>query len=218
MAPSQPCPVAFERALDAVRAEGRALDAVLSALPDGWWQRPTRLPAWDLGALVAHTLRAPTRVTTYLAAPVPDVAEIGWLDYWRRANVSDPDEVARRALDDASSLRPEDVPATFSRAWRACVTQAEDAGADRLLPGPFGAMRLDHYLTTRVVELTVHGLDVRAALDLPETPTPAGASVTVAALEALAGGRPDDLPDDVAFLLAATGRRSHPDPDLPVLT
>lgn len=221
MSPSDPCPVPFERSLAAIRAEGRALDDVLVDLPDRWWVRATRLPAWDLGQLLAHTLRAPTRVTAYLDQPEPGVAELDWLDYWRRANDTDPAGVAQRAIRDASDRDPDELPEAFSNAWRDAVAAAGEVGAARLLPGPFGAMRLDHYLTTRVLELTVHGLDVRAALGLPEVPTADGTAVTVAVLEALrgsSGDRPSDRDeDDLAFILAATGRREHPDPDLPVI-
>lgn len=218
MDPSRPCPVPFERSTSAFRAQADALHSVLSSLPDGWTGRATRLPAWDLHQLVAHTMRAATRVTAYLERGAPDRAEIDWLDYWRRANDTDPDGVAQRAVEDASSLDPSGAADAFGRAWADALTAAEDAGAARLMMGPFGGMRLDHYLPTRVVELTVHGLDIRAALGLPETSTEEGAVVTTAVLEGLYGGRPPDLTgDDIDFILAGTGRREHPDTDLPVL-
>lgn len=51
-----------------------------------------------------------------------------------------------------------------------------------------------------------------------ERPTSGALAITVATLEALLGGpRPTDLADNVAFVEAATGRRPHPDPRLPLL-
>lgn len=219
MAPSQPCPVPFGRSISAFRTEADALHTILSSLTGGWAARTTRLPAWDLHQLVAHAMRAATRVTAYLGRPAPDRAEIDWLDYWRRADDTDPDGVAQRAIEDASSLDTAGAAEAFGQAWVDALAAARDAGAAHLLTGPFGGMRLDHYLPTRVVELTVHGLDIRAALDLAETPTDEGAEVTTAVLEGLYGGRPPELVgDDVGFILAGTGRREHPDPDLPVLS
>ena len=74
------------------------------------------------------------------------------------------------------------------------------------------------YVPTRVVEVCVHGLDLRDALGAPPTPTPAALASTVSTLEGLlAGPRPPDLPDDVAFVEAATGRRPHTDLRFPLL-
>jgi len=84
-----------------------------------------------------------------------------------------------------------------------------------------GRVRLDRYLATRVVEACVHGLDLRDALNAPPTPTPVALRVTVwgfeQALERRGSVRPLDLADDVAFIEAATGRRSSSDPNLPLL-
>ncbi|MDP9023093.1 MAG: maleylpyruvate isomerase N-terminal domain-containing protein [Actinomycetota bacterium] len=208
----------MSESLAAIRAEGQGLDQVLAGLPDGWPDLPTRLGAWTLRELVAHLLRGPSRVTTYLAQDPPERAEIDWLDYWRRANTSDPSEVAARASTDAASTSPEDLVRRFGPAWRDAVAAAERSGADRVTTTPLGAARLDHYLTSRVVELTVHGLDVRAALGLPPEATPRGLDVTTRVLTGLLGrARPADLADDVSFVLAATGRVPHGNPALPVL-
>jgi hypothetical protein len=78
-------------------------------------------------------------------------------------------------------------------------------------------MRLGDYLATRVVELVVHHLDVRAALDLPPAPTPAAGRLTMEVLEGLLGTpRPRNL-GRTRFILAATGRITVDDDRFPVL-
>ncbi|HEX2029238.1 MAG TPA: maleylpyruvate isomerase N-terminal domain-containing protein [Nitriliruptorales bacterium] len=213
-----PCPVEPAASLAALTTEGHALDRILDHVRGPWQARRTRLPEWNLGELVAHLARGAARVAAYLAEAPPATAEVGWLDYWRRARDLDPAAIAERSRREAAAARPEELRERFSTAWRGAVEAARVAVPGRLLPSPVGAMRLDHYLTSRVVEVTVHGLDLRAALGLEEVATPQGLVVTCAVLEGLAGGRPSDLEEDVGFVLAATGRRPHGAAGFPLLT
>ncbi|MFP5309349.1 MAG: maleylpyruvate isomerase N-terminal domain-containing protein [Actinomycetes bacterium] len=217
---TEACPVALEASLGALRMEGGALGAVLAHLSPEALDRPSVLPAWTVQQLLAHLVRGVDRITAYLAAPIPPQARTSWTTYWTAgaANV-DPGSVAERARQFAAKVNGR----TVVEVWETSVTRAVEEAAScppgRLLQPPFGPMRLDHYLTTRVVELTVHGLDLRRSLDLEAVCTPPAREVTCHVLERLLGGeRPDELEDDVAFVLAATGRREHPDPRLPVLT
>lgn len=212
-----PCPVELAASLTALSTEGHALDRILDHVRGPWQARRTRLPAWSLGELVAHLARGAARVAAYLAEAPPATLEVGWLDYWRRARELDPAAIAARSRQEAATARPEELRDRFAATWRGAVEAARVAGPGRLLPSPVGAMRLDHYLTSRVVEVTVHGLDVRASLGLEEVATPQGLVVTCAVLEGLAGGRPPDLEEDVGFVLAATGRRPHGAAGFPLL-
>jgi hypothetical protein len=93
-----------------------------------------------------------------------------------------------------------------------------------LFPGyqPNPLIRLDEFISTRIVEAVVHGIDLTDAVARPPTATPEGVAHTARLLDSLlartrAGGRPPDLADDVAWLRAASGRDAHPDPRLPLL-
>lgn len=220
MDPDAPCPVAFERSVAALRLEGRALDPVVEAISEEQMRWPTRLGAWTVRELLAHLVRVPRRLTTYLTGPIPPQPETDWIGYWHAAREHDPASVAQRARTAAARMSDAELRTAWSRVWPEAAVEAAHSHPARALVGPFGAMRLDHYLTTRVVEVTVHGLDLRHALGLEEVATPAGLEVTCAVLEALLGlPRPVDLArDDLGFVLAATGRVRHDDPDLPVLT
>lgn len=211
----------FELSIAALQAEAQALSPALDALSLEAWSQPTRLGAWNVRQLLVHLTRAYDRIVAYVRAPEPPGPELDWLGYWRGARgQARPDEIAARTIEQAGDRTPADVLAAYHSATTTAVQLAEEAGPDRVIRSPFGAMRLDHYLTSRVVEATVHGLDLRHGLGLEEVATPLGVEVTTALLDALlAAPRPVDLErDDIGWILAATGRREHDDPDLPVLS
>lgn len=216
---NQPCPIPLAQSLAALRQECLALDPIIDDLPQDLAAHPTPLEDFTLQVLVAHLARGMSRFTAYLTLDIPSRPSVDWLGYWRAAAIeADPAGIARRARQYAAEIEGRPVPTVWRESWQRGLQLADAASPDRLLPAPFGAMRLDHYATSRVVEATVHGLDLRAALGLEQVATPAGLGVTTAVLEGLLpGARPEDLADDVPFVLSATGRRPHPDPRLPVL-
>ena len=96
--------------------------------------------------------------------------------------------------------------------------QIHAAHVDGAMPQHNAPITLVEYLPTRLLEACVHGLDLRAALGAPLTPTPGALASTVATLEGLlAAPRPAALADDVAFVEAATGRRPFDDPRFPLM-
>lgn len=218
MTPSAPCPVGLDLSLAALRMECGALDAVIDRLRTPDVGRPTRAPEWNVQQLVAHLVRGVDRIRAYLAAPIPPTAEVSWLDYWRRTrDQADPASIGRRAREFAAEVNDRPIRDVWRSTWRRSVDEAAACGPGRLLKPPFGPMRLDHYLTSRVLEVAIHGLDLRAALDLEEVATPLGIEVTTALLDGLLEGpRPADL-EGIPYLLAATGRAPHGDRRLPLL-
>lgn len=220
MPPSEPCPVSFARSLEALDAEATALWPAVQAFPVDVWSRPTRLPAWNVRQLLVHLTRAYDRIVAYVRAPEPLQVDVDWLGYYRMAMAqARPDDVAQRTIEQAADEAPARVATAYRTAATDALQLAQEAGPARVIASPFGAIRLDHYLTTRVVEATVHGLDLRHASGLEEVATPAGLAVTAELLDGLLGGpRPVDLErDQLAWVLAATGRVTHADPELPVL-
>lgn len=214
MTPAAPCPVPRDLSLAALRMEAGAVASLLERLRPDDLSRTTRRNGINVQVLVAHLVRSVDRITTYLAAPVPPSADVDWIGYWGRhggAEAVAPASIAKRLND-----RP--IPRVWEQTWRTAVTEVELEASDRLVHTPFGDLALDHYLTTRVVEVTLLGLDLRAALDLEEVATPFAVEVTAAVLDAMLDApRPHGLDEDLAFVLAATGRRDHDDPSLPIL-
>lgn len=80
-------------------------------------------------------------------------------------------------------------------------------------------LRLDEYVKTRVLEMTVHGLDLADALGREPWTTSSAADVTREILVALLGRtHPPELGwDDVAFFDTATGRRALGDRERTIL-
>lgn len=203
--------------LEAFVEECAAVEQTLAAVDSQDWARPA-LGSWNLAELGAHLIRGVTRITAYLLEPVTGPAEVDRITYFQFDTEAAAAGVAQRAVDEAAEVDPTTMPGRFAAGWVASAAAARDHGPDQLLTAFRGAMRLDEYVATRVLEVVVHHLDVRAALDLPPASTPAGSRLTMSILEALLGeSRPRNMGRS-RFILAATGRLAVDDPRFPLLT
>ena len=197
--------------------ECEAVDETLAELGDEDWGRPG-LGTWTIAELSAHLVRGATRIAEYLDLPV-DAAEPACdrISYWHFDFDAEAPAVAARAREDAARVEPLELPARFHHGWTVSAQRAEALPPDHLLSTIRGPMRLDEYAATRVVEIVVHHMDLRRALDLPPSPTPAAGRLVMELLEGLLGGsRPRNM-GRVRFILAATGRIPSDDPRFPVL-
>ena len=210
---------------DAFGGECRQITETLRSVPADAWDRPA-LGQWNLHELVAHLFRAVTRVEAYLDQPVPAHAlpsegsppMADRVTYFHMDLAGEAAAIAERARRDAPTVNRPTAAADFEREWRAADARVRTLPPDHVTNSLRGAMRLDEYLATRVLELVVHHMDVRAALDLPPQSDPAAARLTMAVLEGLLGGpRPRNL-GRTRFILAATGRVEVDDPRFPVLS
>jgi uncharacterized protein (TIGR03083 family) len=204
--------------LTAFTQECAAVDDTLGAVQADAWTRPA-LGSWNLAELTAHLVRGVTRVSAYADKPVDEAQpHKDRVSYYRFDHKAEAPGVARRAVEAAREVDAETLPALFAEGWREDAQLAGELPADRLLASPYGPIRLDEYLATRVVEVVIHHMDVRAALDLPAAPTAEAGRLTAELLEGLLGGpRPRNL-GRVRFLQTATGRLPSDDPRFPVLS
>lgn len=117
---------------------------------------------------------------------------------------------------------PDQMPAalaeTFARTYEECLS----VPADTVGPGYFAPMRVDEFAASRIVEAVVHGLDLTMTLGREPVASEQGIAATAAILDDLlarrtVGRRPADLTDDLAWVLAASGRADHPDNRLPLI-
>jgi uncharacterized protein (TIGR03083 family) len=201
--------------LQGFRAECAAVDQTLAAVEPEDWTRPA-LGSWNLAELVAHLIRQVTRLTAYADQPVDETAPV--LDrhsYLRGAEALAPD-VAARAVSEARKVDAETLPALFAEGWRGDADLAASLPADRLITTVLGPIRVDDYLATRLLEVVVHHLDVRAALDLPPAPTADGGRLASELLEGMLGS-PRPRLGRVRFLLTATGRLPSDDGRFPLI-
>jgi uncharacterized protein (TIGR03083 family) len=181
-----------------------AFTRLVSEVPAAAWTAPA-LGVWSVRDLVGHTARALITVESYLARPATSIDLGSGVDYLLAALDSDPEAIADRGRRAGQDLG-DDIPAAVADLESRALAAVRAADPDAALATPFGGIRLHHYLPTRTFELTVHGLDLAAALGLPSTYPPGAMQVSLALAGALAvrTGKASDL------LLAATGRRGLP--------
>jgi uncharacterized protein (TIGR03083 family) len=203
---------------EALAGEVADLRALLMAQPEAVWQRPTRLPGWDVTILVAHLVRGVGRVAEHAATPLARPPACDRRTYWRYDARAVAPEVDARARAAAAGATPAGLLAELDQALSAGAAAVARLAPQSVLPTVMGPIQLVEYLPTRLIEVCIHGLDLRDALGAPLRPTPAALARTAALLDQLLDGpRPADLRDPVVFIEAASGRRPHADPRLPLL-
>lgn len=182
--------------------------------------RPTRCEAWHVEMLLAHLVHGVERLRASLAEEFPDEPpSIGWLSYWTTPAVAaDAASIAVEAAQFGNRVNDRAIQRVWEEVHERAITVARAAPPDRGVPTPFGVLRLDHYLPTRVVEVVVHGLDLREALGLEQVAAPDALDLTAMVLDhLLPGDRSPGLEEDLDFVLAATGRTSSDDSRLPLI-
>lgn len=200
--------------LAALAAESARLSLALKAITA--WDAPTRCAPWDAAALTAHITMTLARLAPMLDAPAPAVATVDAAGYYRPDERFSP-EVNDIRIDSAAEAAKAGGPAVaaeFEAVWSAAVDQCAAEPVGRLVTTRHGdPMTLADFLTTRVVEVAVHGIDLADALGRPRWTTPEAAAHVAALL--LGPGHDNALEalglDPVGFIAKATGREDFTD-------
>jgi uncharacterized protein (TIGR03084 family) len=139
--------------LDDLTDQWAALDAVVAALDDADWDRPTPAAGWAVRDQIAHLAHYDERAATAVTAPDAFNAEVAAL-------MADPD-----ALRDWDVLRGRsESPAQLLERWRTgraelCAVLGSVDASDRVVwYGP--AMSAKSFATARLMETWAHGVDV----------------------------------------------------------
>ena len=170
------------------------------------WSGPA-LGEWTVRDLAGHTNRAFVTVEAYLDRPCEAVELARPLEYYLRAaaTLGDPAMVTARGREAGQALGPDPSAAVRGTAQRVLARVDREAD-DALLATPVGGMRLIDYLPSRILELTVHTLDILAATGSSKPAPPRAATVSLRLLADLAVER-----GRAAVLLGSlTGRSSLP--------
>jgi hypothetical protein len=167
------------------------------AAADGRWDDPA-LGSWTVGELGAHMVRLVGSPAVYLSAEVPpDLPTLVDAGAYFASYLSGGEEgraaVAQRARDELQGIGGTDsVVESFDRALQSSLRAFESLSAPfPTLGTPHGLIALDEYLVTRVVELTIHGLDLAHALNLEWEPPHSGLRITLKTLADTAAHGPD---------------------------
>ena len=180
------------------------VDAVLS-VPEDAWAAPG-LGVWTVRDLVGHTSRALVTVEQYLDTMPAEVTIRTPLDYYtaglQAATPALHDGVAERGRQAGAALGDDPVAAIRAIAQRV-VDRVANEPDDAVCTSRFGGMLLIDYLPTRIVELTVHTLDLTDALDRPPTVRPDAVALTTAIMAQIA--------DPLVLIRSLGGRAALPD-------
>jgi len=191
------------------RAAALFVDTV-AQIKEPQWHQPG-LGVWTVRDLVGHTAGGIRAVETALATPATLIDIPGPVDYYLQgqalqAVLADPVAVAARRRRAEKILGVDPARAVHDIAVRV-VPKVQAAADDALVRTIVGGIRFIDYLPSRVCELTVHTLDLAAALAFEVILPEPAATVTLHLLTALAVRSGKAAP----LLLAATGRRALPD-------
>jgi hypothetical protein len=220
----------YERAIDVLEVELRGVEETFRALTAQQWSTPTllrpvddKLTPWTLFELAGH-FDISIGLTRMLLANQDPGGQVG------RDKVSffifPRAEVAPVVYDYAYTMvegkTPAEMPDVLHETFTRTVEEARAAAPGTIGSGYYALMRVDEFVTSRIVEAVVHGMDLTDALGRPTIATPDGIAVTAAILDDLlarrtVAGRPEDLADDLPWIRAAAGRAEHPDPRLPLI-
>ncbi len=167
------------------------------------------LGVWTVRDLIGHTSRAYSTVENYVGAATPGQAATlpDAPAYFRAAAAAglDPDDITERGRAAGRDLGEDPVSAARTLAARATGV-VDGASDDLVVPTIVGTMRLGCYLGTRAFELTVHGLDLAAALAVePPSSLSDAAEAAVVFTARLPQGS-----HAVTLLRALTGRSALP--------
>ena len=179
----------------------------VSRIPVSSYEQPA-LGVWNVRHLIAHTGRSMQTVLEYLNRPAERIDLSTASEYYHATRqLAASDGVAQRAIDAAEGLREGAAPAMADLLARVTdaldAVQADDPDQSRIITTIAGGMRVCAYLHTRILELTVHTLDLAAATGVP-VDLPADALRITLQIEsevAVLDGRGGEL------VLALAGRR-----------
>jgi uncharacterized protein (TIGR03083 family) len=174
---------------------------VLGRIGDEQWSSPG-LGQWTILELAAHASRAYTTVAEYLT-PDGEIDVYSPAEYFLRAMPDSAvnESIAARGRREAVELADDPIEVVRQRAARTfALVESAPVGAVCVSRG--GTIALGDYLATRVVELSVHTLDLADAAGLDGVePPPGAAGITVSVLGALASQQSAGM-----LMRALTGR------------
>ena len=181
------------------------VDVVERVPPRAWKKRG--LGEWTVRALVAHVAQGVESPVVYSGQPKA-VDMHGAATYYLRA-MSAPgihEQVAERARWSTAMLgeEPAEASRTIAERTLAAIEGLED---DAPVATPFGTVRLIDYLPTRILEVTVHMMDIAEAVGIQAEPPPSALNAS----PALLGETAVSQGDGAMLAMALTGRQTLPE-------
>jgi hypothetical protein len=219
----------YEVTIDTLAAELAGVEAVFRGLTEPEWATPTLLvpvdpdlPHWTVLELAGHfdISIGLTRMLIEGRAELPPARDR--TSFFINPRSETGPVVYQYAYTMVDGKTPADMPGVLAETFGKTIEESRAVPADTVGPGYFAPMQVDEFVASRVVEAVVHGLDLTLALGREPIATLEGLALTASILDDLLarrtlGRRPADLADDLAWVLAASGRAAHPDNRLPLI-
>jgi uncharacterized protein (TIGR03083 family) len=202
--------------LEALRGECEALSGVVLGLEEARFDLPVpRTPAWTVKELLGHVHRGVARIGFALDHVVDRPPDVDSVSYWRSYDrVGDASDVAERGRAAAAPFPTgKALAGAWDQGWRETVDRASNGDGSAVVVTFGPSIRFAEYLKTRVVEVTVHRMDLEDALGHKGWGTDAAISIVDDILVGLLGAEPPRSLewDAVDFIEAAAGRRDLTD-------
>jgi Mycothiol maleylpyruvate isomerase N-terminal domain len=219
----------YETVIDMLEAELEAVSAAFEGLAADAWARPTRLvpvdpdlPKWTVLELAGH-FDISIGLTRMLISGKEDAQPArDSTSFFINPRSETGPVVYSYAYTMVEGKTPDDMPGVLKETFARTISEARAVPADLVGPGYFAPMRVDEFVYSRILEAVVHGIDLAQAVNGPIFATPDGITATAAILDDLLarrtrGTRPAALKDDLAWILAASGRSESDDNRLPLI-
>ncbi|MEU8005219.1 maleylpyruvate isomerase N-terminal domain-containing protein [Catellatospora sp. NPDC049111] len=144
------------------------------------WAKPSALAAFTVAGLAGHLASQVVNVPRVLAAPAPDGPPVALADHYSRVTWIDAPIDAetnvrvRKGGEALAEAGPRELAEQTDRAVSELRTLLAEEHVDRLVSPPAGpwAMRLDDFLVTRLMEITVHSDDLAYSVVVPTPDQP----------------------------------------------
>jgi len=196
--------------LSALREECEALSDALSQLGPSDFDRRTRCTEWDVKQLLGHIYRDVDRINEVVAAEEPAEATHDSATYFRYDIAKMSPGVDQRAKEAASGFPTgADLVAAWNELWPATLEAAAMTSPVRVVATWGPALEFEEYLRTRVLEVTVHRMDLEDAFGRKCWGTDEAVGIVDEILVDLLGKEPPhELDWDIIdFIETGTGRR-----------
>jgi uncharacterized protein (TIGR03083 family) len=218
---------AYLETLAALAGELDSVARVLGSLRPDQWSSPTLLvpvgpvPRWTVLELAGHLGFAMNMIDTLLSGESTSAAVLDRVSFFDQPRERIAPLAYRTAKDVAASKSGAEILDLCATSFSVPVGKARLVHPGFVGSTVLGAMRIDEFIATRVVEVVVHGLDLAQALDRSFTPSREAVDCVADVLDSLGGrkgiDRPESLADGWLWVQVASGRRRHDDFPTPLL-
>ena len=219
----------YETTIDTLAGELARIEAAFRDLTEPEWAMPTLLvpvnpdlPHWTVFELAGH-FDISIGLTRMLIGGRDDLQPArDRTSFFINPRSETGPVVYQYAYTMVEGKTTADLPGVLAETFGRTIEECRAVPADTVGPGYFAPMQVDEFVASRVVEAVVHGLDLTQALARDPIATPEGLALTASILDDLLarrtlGRRPADLAENLAWVLAASGRARHPDNRLPLI-